>query len=218
MKKEKKSNPLVLVFANESKPGANFKGGGGQEEDIYRRTSLAYCVDSDLFRQIVSNKNLDYNLKEAGCIYAPNVLVFRKYITDGYKYCLPETLNFVLSPPLNKPKLDGSKFLDKGQQERAERRMRTVLTVALEKNHDSIVLGAWGCGHARNHPKAILKLINKLITTEFPHAFRYVVFAVVDDPESIPEVTKPTDEKSEPNQVVFKHFLEKSHEKHCVTF
>jgi len=208
--KEKECNPVVLVFANESKPGASYKGGGGQEEDIFRRTCLSYSIDNDVIKT-VAEKHIEYNIRDAGVIYAPDVLCFRKHITEGYKYCLPEKLSFILSSPVNRPKLDGNKMVDKAQIERMEKKIRTVLTVAFEKKHDAVVLGAFGCGHAKNSPSAVLKIINNIISTEFPHAFKYVVFAVIDDPE-----TAQPEQKS--NVESFKKFIEKSHDKHCILF
>ncbi len=44
--------------------------------------------------------------------------------------------------------------------------------------HDSIVLGAWGCGAFHNDPEMIARLFKEALTGDLQGAYRHVVFAV----------------------------------------
>lgn len=202
IKNEKKGNPLVLVFANSNKAGNGTRGGDGQEEDIFRRTTLAFNVDAELARSVVPDHKFEYSVKECKVLYCPGVFVFRKYISEGFAYMIPDRLDFILCNPILKPKLDGSHMTDKEQVEKLEKQIRTILTVALEKKHDSVVLGAFGCGYSKGSPKAVLKVTKKIIQTEFPHTFKYVTFAVIEEEQN------PQDKA---NVEVFKHVIDVKH-------
>jgi len=60
--------------------------------------------------------------------------------------------------------------------------MRGLLWTALTNGHDSIVLGAWGCGAFRNPPNHIALLFQQVLQEpEFRGRFKRVVFAIFDD-------------------------------------
>lgn len=65
--------------------------------------------------------------------------------------------------------------------EKYEKKLRTVLTQAFDRGHDTVILGAWGCGYARVPAIHATKIIGRIISTEFAHAFKEIVFAVIDD-------------------------------------
>jgi uncharacterized protein (TIGR02452 family) len=52
--------------------------------------------------------------------------------------------------------------------------------VRLEPGDDAIVLGAWGCGGFGNDPSLLARLFKESIDTDFPGAYRRIVFAIVD--------------------------------------
>jgi uncharacterized protein (TIGR02452 family) len=62
-------------------------------------------------------------------------------------------------------------------------RVRKVLTIAAEKGHEAIILGAWGCGVFGNDPKEIAQLFREALTEAFRGVFVRVVFAVLDSSE-----------------------------------
>jgi hypothetical protein len=59
-----------------------------------------------------------------------------------------------------------------------------VFAVALQKGHDSLVLGAWGCGDLGNDPTQVAKLFHDALTTRFRGCFKHVVFSFLHDPQA----------------------------------
>jgi uncharacterized protein (TIGR02452 family) len=64
-------------------------------------------------------------------------------------------------------------------------KIRTILRIGLENGHDSLVLGALGCGAFSNPPKHIAKLFHEVLDeVEFANKYKYIVFAVLEDHNS----------------------------------
>ena len=59
-----------------------------------------------------------------------------------------------------------------------KRRIRKVLSISLENNHRTLVLGSWGCGVFQNDPKDMAKYFKEIITNEYKNQFRKIVFAI----------------------------------------
>merc|ERR1712039_430810 len=59
-------------------------------------------------------------------------------------------------------------------------KVRTILHVAACNGHDTLVLGAFGCGYFRNPPAVVAETFRKLLSSEFAAAFSLVVFAIPD--------------------------------------
>ena len=60
------------------------------------------------------------------------------------------------------------------------KRILKVLAVAECHQHDSLVLGAWGCGAFGNEGHEIAGLFHKALEENFRGVFRHIVFAVTD--------------------------------------
>jgi len=59
-------------------------------------------------------------------------------------------------------------------------RMSRVLSIAAMHGHETIILGAWGCGVFKNEPKDVASHFKLLLENEFKNVFRVVVFAIYD--------------------------------------
>jgi uncharacterized protein (TIGR02452 family) len=59
-------------------------------------------------------------------------------------------------------------------------RILKVLSIGVKHGHDSIVLGAWGCGAFGNDGHEIAALFRKALEQNFKGAYRQVIFAIVD--------------------------------------
>jgi len=59
--------------------------------------------------------------------------------------------------------------------------VRGILKVAIEMNHDSIVLSALGCGAFCNPPEQVAQVFQSVLSEEFRNKFKKVVFAIFDD-------------------------------------
>ena len=186
--KEKGLKPVVLVFGSEKFPLEGFKGNEGQEEDIYRRTSISLNLSPNnhlLFTQ----EKWSYQIKGGGGIHCKDVILFRGTSTTGYNYCPPRFLDFIVSasPPRSKLKDKEEKgrfFVEVKDEERYENKLRSALSFACKKGYDCFVLGAFGCGHSKVPATQAVKVMVKLISTEFAHAFKEIRLAVIDDANS----------------------------------
>ena len=157
-------NPAVLNMASEDGPGGGVIGGCyGQEESLFRRSNLyvhmyPYCPHA---AEYGLNRSSDcYPLdKRFGGVYVHNALVFRKKEKDGYELmdsCVP--LSFIAVPAIRDPELTTERTLCTLDREIALDKIRQILKIGIENNHDSLVLGAWGCGIFHNPPEDIAKL------------------------------------------------------------
>ncbi len=59
-------------------------------------------------------------------------------------------------------------------------RILKVLSIGVKHAHDSIVLGAWGCGAFGNDGHEIAQLFCRALEQNFKGGYRQVVFAILD--------------------------------------
>ena len=60
-------------------------------------------------------------------------------------------------------------------------KIRTIYRIALDNNHDSIILGAFGCGVYNLLPIEVSKLFKEILEEdEFKNAFKVVAFAIYE--------------------------------------
>ncbi|CAF1250995.1 unnamed protein product [Didymodactylos carnosus] len=180
-------DPVVLNFANEVHPGGGWKeGSAAQEENLHRRTNLFECLE-DPYNKLQGQRQWSYPIEEFGGIYIPHAAVFRGAESDGYPFFPePQNLSFITvaaycMPPICKGE-DGQIYLD-GEDyiNNTKRKIETILQIALENKHDSIVLGAIGCGAFGNPPRHIAQLFREVINEKFQKSFRYIIFAIIGD-------------------------------------
>ena len=179
--------PAVLNFANRNTPGGGvLHGAGAQEENIFRRSDLflsLYQFHSHGERLSIHQRPERYPLdRNTGGVYSPGVTVFRGLELDGYPLLEePYRLGVVTVAAINRPPLKDADHLANEMTEPTRRKMRTIFRIALKHGHDSIVLGAWGCGAFKNPPKHIARLFHEvMLEDEFRNRFRKIVFAIVD--------------------------------------
>lgn len=173
-------NPLALNFASAKNPGGGFLSGAkAQEESLCRASGLYACLNKqpyyDHHRKLGGGFYTDYAL------YSPNVPVWR----DEKETLLAETwpLSFLTMAapnyrahgfdPATKPKLLAE----------FDKRIRKILLIALAHNHQSLVLGAWGCGAFGNDSKDVAPIFAKQLKGEFSGAFQHIIFAILDRSE-----------------------------------
>jgi uncharacterized protein (TIGR02452 family) len=90
-------------------------------------------------------------LLQFGGIYSPDVSVFRGSESNGYPFFLngPDYVSFIAcaayaNPPIWRNK-DGAMELSSSQFiTNTKRKMRTILNIALENEHDVVILSAFG--------------------------------------------------------------------------
>jgi len=182
-------NTLVLNLANSFDfGGAYLKARGTQEEEISRCTGLAPAV----------NKHHGVQLKEfyplhsqnhagpAGGLYTPQVLVIRMGMQNDYQfYDQPMPIAIATFAAYDKPELDWTDSRHPRMQGEklkwTREKVRTIYQCAYENGHDTLVLGAFGCGAFANPPDHIAELFKDAGEKEYKGCFRYIGFAVLED-------------------------------------
>lgn len=158
-------------------------GAGAQEENLFRRSNYVQHL-ADPNKEFDPKRKPFYRLPEFACVYSTNVLVFRASEAKGYAF-LPEPVpfSFLAVAAYPNPKLTPNKQeLIPEVAEKAKRKLRNMLAVALIHGHDSLVLSAWGCGAFRNPPSHVAKLFREVLSERtFVHRFKHISFAIIDD-------------------------------------
>lgn len=184
-------NPAILNMANRHFPGGGTTNGSvGQEEDIFRRTNIF----KSLYQYASIGKSLKIEMsrhqypmdRNYGGIYSPDVTIFRKNAQNGYALMeKPQTIAFISVAGINRPTLTSEGMIDEAHIEMIKNKIRTILRIGLRNGHDSLVLGALGCGAFRNPPRHIALLFNEVLNEkEFFHKYVHISFAIIEDSNS----------------------------------
>jgi hypothetical protein len=122
-------------------------------------------------------------MEHLGGVYSSQVCFFRGTEQDGYPFLeQPFLLDCIAVAAYRKPRIVGGRLEDKVARS-TKQKIRRIFLIALEKGHDSLVLGALGCGAFQNPPKHIAELFEEVIH-EFAGRFKMIIFAVIDDHNS----------------------------------
>jgi uncharacterized protein (TIGR02452 family) len=170
--------PAALNFASARHPGGGFLGGArAQEESLARASALYACING--------NPMYAYHQRHSDAMYSnyasysPDVPVLRD--DDGELLAEPYLCAFITSPAVNAKVVRERRQASASQIRAAmKKRVEKVLTVAAIHGHESLVLGAWGCGVFGNDCGEIADLFASALDTTFAGAFAHVVFAVLD--------------------------------------
>ena len=189
-------NPAVLNFASAGHPGGGVQTGArAQEETICRRSTLTrsiFSMDAKYASQYgyplfdgnhyPLTKSLDFSM-----IYTPEVTVFREAGQDYTLMEQPFNVAVITNAALN---LGGRHVLrltpDGHMPDEAKsitrNKIRAILRVGLIKGHDSLVLGAFGCGAFHNPPEEMAQLFKEILKEpEFIDRYRLIIFAILSD-------------------------------------
>lgn len=189
-------NPALLNFASAGHPGGGVETGArAQEETICRRSTLTRSLYS--FDAHYANKygypindgnhypisqSLDYSM-----IYSPEVTVFRE---AGPKYTLmehPFNIAVITNAALNLGgnhtlRLTSDGHMPQKAKDITRNKIRAILRVGLIKGHDSLVLGAFGCGAFKNPPSEMALLFKEVLKeAEFVDRYRLILFTILSD-------------------------------------
>lgn len=189
--------PAVHNFASRQTPGGGVhRGSMAQEECIFVRTdayrSLYQFTDNPEIREFLASTGQDdivgsrperYPLdRNYGGIYTPGVTVFRHDEEHGYALMTePFKIGLVTVAAIKNPQLDAAGNMNDECVEGTLHKIRTTLRLALRGGHDSLVLGAFGCGVYNNPPAQMARLFRQVFDeSEFKNKFRLVTFAILD--------------------------------------
>lgn len=176
LRNQYKGNIIALNFAN-----ANFSGGGyifggdAQEESLCRASMLYYTIkDCAKFYNHNRFKSVPFIYSDY-MIYSPNVPIIR----NGNDMLLdtPVECSFITCPAVNRT---FAKFFtsDKKINNIMKSRIEKILSLAVSKNPQVIVFGAWGCGVFGNKKDIVFQMFEKAINEIVPNDV-IVIFAII---------------------------------------
>ena len=170
--------PSVLNFASAKSPGGGFlRGAIAQEEYLARSSGLYACLKGH--EMYSYHRALKTPIYSDYAIYTPGVPVFRGENSELLDN--PFNVAFISCAAVNA----GRVKQDYGDQVELEMRKRIykILSISCHYRHDSIVLGAWGCGAFQNNPRDVAAWFKEILSHKFRDAFEKVVFAIIDESE-----------------------------------
>lgn len=154
--------PLVLNMASDFKPGGGVASGKtAQEECLFRRSNAFQTHPSEL-----------YPLNWNQVIYSPVVTVIKD---ASYERIEPFDIGMIAVAGLRKPKLIGEKYQLEDRKIMTQK-IESIFKVAKLHGHDSLVLGALGCGVFMNPPYEVAGIFKTMLSK---YSFKRVGFAIL---------------------------------------
>lgn len=183
--RKKEKNILVLNFANPVNPGGGVRQGAkAQEEDLCRKSSLLFSLESDgAQRYYRYNKSLHTYMGSDAIILTPNVEIIRDINGELLDESIIVSVMTCAAPMLSQ----GMERISYEQYEELfYNRICGMLKCAAYWGYQVLVLGAFGCGAFGNDAKVVSDLFYKALK-EFDYDgmrvedfFRRIDFAVLD--------------------------------------
>jgi uncharacterized protein (TIGR02452 family) len=192
---DKGLNPAVLNLASAYHAcGGYHTGSRAQEEGICRESTLSrslyqYYGETESKAVNVPFKYEAYPLDLCfGGIYSPGVTVFRdptecyRLLEEPYKVGVitVAALNFRPNRDLQFHDPDTDGFTEEGDAI-MRHKIRTIYRLGLSNGHDSLVLGAFGCGAFRLRPTLVANLFKEVLQEpEFHNKYKEICFAILE--------------------------------------
>ena len=195
-------NPVILNQTTKNNPcGDYFGGSGGQEESLCQMSTLSIslyqfanpklkCFKEANVTNIPNVYPLDINY---GGIYSPNVCFFRNNIENSYSLRDKTFECSVISVSSISNKLsdkeineDSIYFNEEGYLNSKgtlimKNKIRTIFRIALDNNHDSVVLGKFGCGELNLKYDEVSNLFKEVLEeVEFKNKFKVIFFSLYE--------------------------------------
>lgn len=157
-------NPLVLNMASERGPGGGVKKGSrAQEEDLFRR--------SNAFQ---THRRSFYPLGPTEVIYSPQVRIIKN---SSYEMIDEKVVSMVACAAIRKPSLTDGRYTP-SDYELMKTKIDMIFRTAIKHGHDSLVLGALGCGAFSNPPKIVASIFKSTLLKYKSH-FKKIGFAIL---------------------------------------
>ncbi len=189
-------NPALLNFASAGHPGGGVETGArAQEETICRRSTLTrsiFSFDSSYAARYgyEHREGNNYPLTRSldfSAIYSPQVTVFREAGPDYSLMEEPFQVGIITNAALNMNgrypiRLTPDGHIPEEGKAITLNKIRTIFRIGLIKGHDSLVLGAFGCGAFKTPPREMAELFKQVMEEdEFNDRFRLITFAILSD-------------------------------------
>ena len=194
-------NPAVLNLADAYKACGKYnEGSGAQEESLCRASTLSLTLYQYFNKTWAKKAGVPLRPVSAypmdvrfGGIYSAGVTVFRDNLETGF--ALREepyqtsvislaALNFRLDDKTKinnrEYRADDGGFTPEGEHIMFDK-IRTIYRIALLNGHDSLVLGAFGCGVFQLKPELVARFFKQILDEdEFRGKFHTIVFAMLE--------------------------------------
>lgn len=167
-------NITALNFANAMYAGGAYVlGGNAQEESLCRASMLYYTIRKQKDYYHRNRIHLLPNYTDT-MIYSENVPIIRN--DDGELLDKPVLCSFITCPAVNRT-FAKFMFSQKKINHIMYTRIKKIITLALEKKTDILILGAFGGGMFGNKRETIFPMFEDIINKHVPDSVE-VVFAV----------------------------------------
>ena len=170
--------PAALNFASGVATGGGWLSGSrAQEESLFRSSALHASLAGD--PMYAYHRWQRSRMRSSWTVYTPDVPVFRT--DDGALLDDPWTCSFLTCSAVEAHRLVTED--EAGQRAIAEamaRRIDRVLSIAAAHRHETLVLGAWGCGAFGNDPATVAGRFRDAIAGAHAGRFATIVFAITD--------------------------------------
>lgn len=189
-------NPAILNLADADIACGLYPGGSkAQEESVCRVSTLSRSLYQYYDEEHAKLVNVPFVRKaypldiNYGGIYSPDVTVFRDSANGFTLLDNPYKVSIISVPALNFREKNGRDleymspdggFTQEGHKIMLNK-IRTIFRIAVFKGHDSLVLGAFGCGAFRLKPYLVSQLFYDVMDEdEFYGRFKSVKFAILE--------------------------------------
>ena len=192
-------NPAILNMANPYRACGKYNSGDGSQEPSLCRASTLSPTLYQYYNKLWAKK-AGVPLREPsgypidvrfGGIYSPDVTVFRDNTFSGFALReKPFQTAIITTGALNfNPRItpnnmeycaENGGFTPEGEKVMSDK-IRAIYRIALLNGHDSLVLGAFGCGAFKLKPELVSALFKKILDEkEFKGKFHTIVFAMIE--------------------------------------
>lgn len=163
-------SPVILNMASAQTAGGGWRrAGAAQEESLMFRST--YCR---------SLENFTYPLSPSKILYSPRVYVFKD---PGYRLLEWEDcfwVSAIATPAVKNPKLTSEgAYRNAEDYQIMQYKIAGTIQTAIDKGHDSIVLGALGCGCYHNPVHLVSKMFREIIRFNGYDSKIKIVFAIL---------------------------------------
>lgn len=167
---------IALNFANAMYAGGGYVlGGNAQEESLCRASMLYYTIKTQ--KEYYRTNRLHILPDYTDCmIYSGNVPVMRD--ESGKLLENPVKCDFITCPAVNRT-FAKFMFTDKKITSKMTVRINKIISLAVSKKPDVIILGAFGCGMFGNKRDVIFSIFENTINNLVPDSIK-IIFAVPD--------------------------------------
>ena len=176
-------NPLVLNMASSYTPGGGWrKGCSAQEESLFYRSTYAMSLENCM--NIDKSRKWTYPLPKYGAVVSPDIFIFRANAAQKFRYYKSQECNwidFMAVSAIKNPKLTADNHFTKVDRQITADKIDGMCRLGVITNHDSLVLGAFGCGAYHNPPEDIANLFKEIINEKYVGQFKNITFAIIND-------------------------------------